>query len=79
MKPMYMAREKGEIILSYVGFSKIYDIIKSFPESKIILAWYYFSSIIKFKSDWMEKWTSYKIRIICGSNWYKSVRWLQNQ
>ena len=34
MEPMYVAREKGNNILSYVDFSKICYVMKSFPELK---------------------------------------------
>ena len=33
-EPMYVAREKWKNILSYVDFSKICNVIKSFPELK---------------------------------------------
>ena len=32
MEPMYVARQKGGGILSYVDFSNICDLIKYFPE-----------------------------------------------
>ena len=31
VKPMYVARERGRNILSYVDLSNIRDVIKSFP------------------------------------------------
>ena len=34
MEPMYVERKIGRNILSYVDFSKICDVIKSFPELK---------------------------------------------
>ena len=37
MEPMYVAREIGRNILSYVDFSKICNIMKYFPESKTII------------------------------------------
>ena len=37
MQPMYVAREIGRNILSYVNFSRLYDAIKSFPSMKQIV------------------------------------------
>ena len=34
MEPMYISRLKGKNILSYVDFSKLCHVIKSFPELK---------------------------------------------
>ena len=34
MEPMYVSKEKGENILSYADFSKICNVIKSFPIGK---------------------------------------------
>ena len=34
MEPMYVTRERGRNILSYVDFSNICDVIKSFPKLK---------------------------------------------
>ena len=80
-EPMYVAREIRRNILRYVDFSKICYVIKSFPELKKS-NWkirYNSSSLLNTKSDWMAKWKYSRIIIICGSNWYKPVRWIHNK